>query len=352
MNQTVVLFDRFSNCKEDENMFGKRIISVMLIMMLLVLAVSPLVANGSGEKGSDSYQLNVGTVLTEKDPLYAGLQLFKKNVEERTGGAVKVRLFASAQLGKDEDVLEQAKVGAGVGIITDPGRLSAYISDFGILGAPYLVADYDEALKLLNTSVFKNLSDEFAKDGLKILAFNYYQGTRHLFTNKPIHNPSDLSGQRVRSSGSAIVTATVKNMGANPTVIPWSDAYTGLQQKVIDGVEVHYSAALGASIFEVTKYLSKTAHFQLLTGLVVSNSWFETLPAEYKAIVEEEAYNGGKYASEQVVAKEREFEKSLVNNGLEIVDCDVAAFRAAAENTYDEVGYRTLKDQIDADLGR
>ncbi len=329
-------------------MFGKRIITVLLV----VLVALPLLANGSGEKGGDSFELNVGTVLTEKDPLYAGLQVFKKNVEERTGGTVTVRLFASAQLGKDEDVLEQAKVGTNVGIITDPGRLSAYISDFGILGAPYLVADYEEALKLLNTSVFKNLSDEFAKDGLKILAFDYYQGTRHLFTNKPIHTPADLAGQRVRSSGSEIVTATVKNMGANPTVIPWSDAYTGLQQKVIDGVEVHYSAALGASIYEVTKYLSKTAHFQLLTGMVVSNEWFESLPAEYQAIVEEEAYNGGKYASEQVVAKEKEFEKALVANGLEIVDCDVAAFRKAAENTYDEVGYRTLKDQIDADLGR
>jgi TRAP-type transport system periplasmic protein len=325
---------------------------MLLTLMLFILSVSPLIANGSSEKGDGSYRLNVGTVLTEKDPLYAGLQLFKKNVEERTGGAVTIRLFASAQLGKDEDVLEQAKVGTDVGIITDPGRLSAYISDFGILGAPYLVADYDESLKLLNTSVFKDLADQFAKDGLKILAFNYYQGTRHLFTNKPIRTPDDLSGQRVRSSGSEIVTATVKNMGANPTVIPWSDAYTGLQQKVIDGVEVHYSAALGASIYEVTRYLSKTAHFQLLTGMVVSNEWFENLPAEYQAIVEEEAYNGGKYASEQVVAKEKEFEKSLVSKGLEIVDCDVAAFRKAAENTYDAVGYRALKDQIDADLGR
>ncbi len=167
---------------------------MLLTLMLFILSVSPLIANGSSEKGDGSYRLNVGTVLTEKDPLYAGLQLFKKNVEERTGGAVTIRLFASAQLGKDEDVLEQAKVGTDVGIITDPGRLSAYISDFGILGAPYLVADYDESLKLLNTSVFKDLADQFAKDGLKILAFNYYQGTRHLFTNKPIRTPDDLSG--------------------------------------------------------------------------------------------------------------------------------------------------------------
>jgi TRAP-type C4-dicarboxylate transport system substrate-binding protein len=68
--------------------------------------------------------------------------------------------------------------------------------------------------------------------------------------------------------------------------------------------------------------------------------------------VVEEAYNGGKYASELVVTKEKEFEQTLVKNGLQIVDCDVAAFKAAAEKTYDDVGYRALKDKIDVELGR
>jgi tripartite ATP-independent transporter DctP family solute receptor len=335
----------------------RSILSTTVIGLVLLAVSAPSFAGGDKEKSQSSakkgeFLLNVGTVLTEKDPLYAGLLLFQKNVEDRTDGVVAIRLFASAQLGKDEDVLEQAKVGMGVGIITDPGRLSSYIADFGILGAPYLVDDYAGALKLLNTSVFKDFSDKFAKDGLKILAFNYYQGTRHLFTNKPAKNPQDLAGQRIRSSGSKIVTASVKYMGANPTVIPWSEAYTALQQKVIDGVEEHYSAALGISIFEVTKYLSKTAHFQLLTGLVVSNSWFEKLPEKYRKIVVEEAYNGGKYASELVVTKEKEFEQTLVKNGLQIVDCDVAVFKAAAEKTYDDVGYRALKDKIDVELGR
>lgn len=91
-------------------------------------------------------------------------------------------------------MLEQAKVGTGVGIITDPGRISTYVNEFGILGAPYLVDNYEEALKLLDTSVFKNLTDEFTKDGLKILSFNYFQGTRQLFTNKPITKPAQTMG--------------------------------------------------------------------------------------------------------------------------------------------------------------
>lgn len=336
-----------------------------IIGLCLVLVMSLSVLSGCGGKDNKDvnsgektdvkkgeYVLNVGTVLTEADPLYSGLQLFQKNVNERTNGAVEVKLFASAQLGSDEDVLEQAKVGAGVGIITDPGRLSLYISDFGILGAPYLVDNYDEALKLLDTSVFEDLSSQFVRDGFKILSYNYFQGTRHLFTKKPVTKPEDLKGMRIRSSGSKIVTATVKNMGANPTVIPWSEAYPGLQQKVVDGVEVHYSAAVGASIYEVTDYLTKTGHFQLLTGLVISNDWFEKLPEEYQTILEEEAYNGGKSASEKIMEKETEFEAVLIDSGIEIIEANIEEFKAAVEPAYDELGYRELKDKIDAELGR
>jgi tripartite ATP-independent transporter DctP family solute receptor len=298
------------------------------------------------------YVLKVGTVTTEADPLYAGLQEFQKNVNERTNGVVEVQLFASSQLGSDEDVLEQAKVGAGVGIITDPGRLSTYIKDFGILGGPFLVDNYEESLELLKTSVFNELADEFAKDGFKILSFNFFQGSRHLFTKKPITGPKDLSGIRLRSSGSDIVTQTITAMGANPTVLPWSEAYSGLQQKVVDGVEVHYSAAVGASIFEVTDYVAKTGHFQLLTGLVISNDWFEKLPEEYQTILMEEAYNGGEFASEIVLGKDMEFEATLVEKGIEIVDTDIEAFKAATEPAYDKLGYRELKDKIDAELGK
>jgi len=323
-----------------------------LLLSLLVLSICLLSVNALADGKKAEYVLKVGTVLTETDPLYAGLELFAKNVAERTDGAVEVQLFASSQLGGDEDVIEQAKLGANVAILTDPGRMATYVPEFGIFGAPYLVDSYDEMLQLLNTTAYQELADQFEAYGLKILAYNYFQGTRHLFTKEPIATPADLAGKRIRSSGSAVVTSTVEAMGANATVLPWSEAYQALQQKVIDGVEVHYSAAVGSSIPEVTSYLSKTAHFYLLTGMVCSESWFNSLPAEYQTIVMEEAYNGGVAASQGVLDREAEFEQALVEGGLTIVDCDVEAFKEATASVYDELGYRELKDAIDAELGK
>jgi len=328
---------------------------VFLFLLTAVFSFS-LLANGQQDGQTSAKKkpvtLKVGTVLTEKDPLYLGLLQFKKNVEERTKGMVKVELYSGSQLGKDEDVLEQAKVGAGVGVITDPGRMSNYIKEFGILGGPYLASDYEDALKVMGTSVYQDLADKFENYGFKILSFNFFQGSRNLYTKNPVTTPDDLKGQRIRSSGSEIVTKSLEAMGANTTVMPWSEAYQALQQKVIDGVEVHNSAAVGASIYEVTNYVALTGHFQLLTGLVISSAWFNKLPVDYQLVLEQESYSAGKYASEIVVKNDKEYLKKCIEGGVVQTEVDRDAFRAAAEKTYDLIGYRDLKNRIDKELGR
>ncbi len=171
-------------------------------------------------KSSGSYTLKVNTALTENDPLFLALtQVFEKTVEEKTNGEVQVEVYSGSQLGTDEDVLEQAIVGAGVGVITDPGRLSNYVYDIGVLQAPYIATSYDEALKLFDTNTYKDLSKQVEDCGFKILSFNYFQGERELFTKNPVKGPADLKGQRIRSSGSQVVTSTLEAMGANTTVL-------------------------------------------------------------------------------------------------------------------------------------
>jgi TRAP-type transport system periplasmic protein len=339
---------------------------IMAILLIVTLAISMVGCAGTSKKESDTskeetktdtkksekYTLKVGTVLTEADPIYLGLEEFKKNVEKKTDGNVTIELYSGSQLGADEDVLEQAKVGAGVGIITDPGRMSNYIKDFGILSGPYLADDYEGALDLMETSVYKDLAGEFQNDGFKILSFNYFQGSRNLYTKTPVTKPEDLSGMRIRSSGSDVVTKSLEAMGANTTVLAWSEAYQALQQKVVEGVEVHNSAAVGSSIYEVTDYVTLTGHFQLLTGLVISNDWFEKLPTEYKTILEEESFNAGKIASDIVIEKDDEYLQECIDGGVEVVEGDIEAFKEAADKTYDDLGYRELKDKLMKELGK
>ena len=310
-------------------------------------------AAGNDAAAGGSYTLKVGTALTETDPLFIALtEVFEKTVEEKTNGDVQVEVYSGSQLGSDEDVLEQAIVGAGVGIITDPGRLSNYVYDIGVLQAPYIVSSYDEALKLFETPTFQELAAQVEAQGFNILSFNYYQGERELFTKTPVTGPADLKGLRIRSSGSQVVTSTLEAMGANTTVLAWSEAYQALQQQVIEGVEVHLSAAVGSSMQEVTTYLAFTGHQQLLTGLVISDAWFQKLPAEYQQILKDASYEAGKSASENVIAKNDEYLKTLTDGGIEVVDCDVEAFKTACDKAYEVLKYTEIKAKLDADMGR
>lgn len=310
-------------------------------------------ASAQASSANGTYTLKVNTALTENDPLYIALtDVFEKTVEEKTNGDVQVEVYSGSQLGNDEDVLEQALVGDAVGVITDPGRLSNYVYEIGVLQAPYIADSYEDALKLFETNTYKEVAKKVEDNGFKILSFNYFQGERELFTKNPVKTPEDLKGQRIRSSGSQVVTSTLEAMGANTSVMAWSEAYQALQQQVIEGVEVHLSAAVGSSIQEVTKYLAFTGHQQLLTGLVISGSWFDKLPDEYKTILEDASFEAGKSASEQVLARNDEYLETLKAGGIEVIDCDKVAFKKACDKVYEELKYTEIKEKLDAELGK
>ena len=115
-------------------------------MMKKMLLLSSVVAGLMFSAGAQSaaYTLNVNSALTADDPLFKGLNQFKAEVEKSSGGRIEVKLFPSSQLGPDEDVLEQARSGAGVAVVVDGGRLAPFVKEFGVLGAPYLANNFDE----------------------------------------------------------------------------------------------------------------------------------------------------------------------------------------------------------------
>ena len=127
------------------------------LAVILALAVA-LTACGSkgGEANADKvYELKVSTTQTEKSMIYAGLQAAADSVAEKTNGKVKVTIYPSSQLGAEEDMIDQALQGMGIAVLTDAGRLSSYVNDIGILNMAYIVEDYDQGLKLMETETFK-----------------------------------------------------------------------------------------------------------------------------------------------------------------------------------------------------
>ena len=294
------------------------------------------------------YTLSVNTALTQQDPLYKGLEEFKANVEKRSAGKMSVRLFPASQLGKDEDLLEQARAGAPVAVVVDGGRLAVFVKEFGVLGAPYIAQGYQGIRKVVTSPMFEEWAQKLRKaSGHQVLSFNWWQGERHMLTNKPVTTPADLAGVRVRTPGAPVWMETIRAMGATPTPLPWSEVYTAMQQQVIDGAEAQDPAIYGARLYEVAKYLTKTGHINLITGIVTSAAWFDGLPKDMQAMLREEALKAGDIASKGTEDSLADFEKQMRDKGMQVVDIDVAPFRTATASVYEKLGYGELQKQVE-----
>ncbi len=323
----------------------------LFILIVLLLACPSLIFAGGeqeGKGGAEKYRLNVGMVVTETDPMFAGAQSLKKSVEAKTKGEIGIGVFPSSQLGDTKDMQEQVKAGANIAVITDAARLAESVPAIGILGAPYIVESYEQGKKLTQSALFKGWTDELAaKHGYRVLSFNWYQGARHFWTNKPIRVPADLNGLKIRTPGATVWQATIKAMGAVPVAMAWSEVYPGVQQKVIDGCEAQHPAAVGIRLYEVLKHLTKTSHFQLLTPLVCSESWFNKLPKKYQTLILDESLAAGDVASKLTIDGLAANEEMMKSQGVTIAEIDTTPFRQACEAVYDQIaGYRAIKDQV------
>jgi tripartite ATP-independent transporter DctP family solute receptor len=322
-------------------------------LIVAALALFAATAPSAPSGAQDSFTLNINTALSTDDPMYIGLEALKAALEKRTAGKLQVKLFPGSQLGPDEAVLEQARAGASVAVLVDGGRLAPFVKEFGILGAPYLADNFDELRKVVTSPMFEGWVGKLRDaSGHQVFAFNWFQGDRHLLTNKPVKVPDDLKGVRMRTPGAPVWLETVRAMGATPTPLPWAEVYSALQLKAIDAAEAQHPAVWGSRLYEVVKHITKTSHFQLITGLVGSRAWYDKLPPAMQTALREEALKAGDDASRATIASLAQYEKQMKEKGVTVAEIDVAPFKAATQAVYDKLGYADLRKEVNAIIGK
>ncbi len=299
------------------------------------------------------YTLKISMAVGEKDPMYAGGLKMKEEVEKRTDGKVTIELYPSGQLGSAEDIQEQAMFGDNVAIITDSGRLAVFSKEIGAIGVAYAAKDYEQMKKLVETDVFKSWEDALRKEGLRVLSFNWFQGSRSFMTNKRVEKPEDLKGLLIRTPGAPVWSESIKALGATPTALPWAETYPAMQQGTVDGFEAQIPATYAASLQETIKYVAETEHFQLMTALVTSEDWMNSLPKEYQDILHEEAKAAGAYASQLTNAQIAEFKDIMITQyGVEFIKVDKAPFIKRAKPVMKKLGYEKEYQAIQEALGQ
>lgn len=321
---------------------------------VLCAAACLFFAAGAGAQAQRTYTLKFNHVLGPKEPYHEGFLKWAKRVEERTKGGLKMEVFHSAQLGKEEDIIEQLRQGANLGQNTDSARLGNYVPAIAVMNGPYFVETLEEVARLRQAPSVLKWQEELArKHGLKVVCFNWVQGYRHFFTNKPVKKPEDLKGLRVRTPPAPIWQESVRALGAAPVAMAFGEMYPALQQKAIDGVELVYNNIPGGRFYEVLKHVAETRHILLINFEVVGSKWFDTLPREYQQALTEECDKAGEETSREILRLEGEVKQQLKARGMTVTeDVDLAAFRRAGEKAYEQLKLVDVKNAVHREIGK
>jgi tripartite ATP-independent transporter DctP family solute receptor len=297
---------------------------------LLAAAVS-----ASPAAAQDQIRIRLAHSLSTSEPAHQAAEFFAKNVAARTNGRVQIQVFPGEQLGPGKEVNEMIRQGANVMNITDPGYLSDFVPDIGVLNGPYLVkapTDYD---KLLASDWYKGVEKRLEQAGFKLIMANGYFGQRHLIADKAVRKPEDMAGMTVRVPPNTMWIETFKAMGARPTTVQWSEVYNALQQNVVAGAEAPLGSLWGAKLHETRKVISTTGHFTAFVMWPININYFNKLPADVQKVLLEEGHKAGVEQTRLTLALQDDYIAKFKAAGVTFVtDVDTAAFQKATSPVY------------------
>ena len=331
-----------------------RTLKMMMLPLSAALGFMAFNASIAPAQAPKTYTLKFNHVLGPKEPYHQGFMTWAKRVEERTKGGLKIDVFHSAQLGREEDIIEQIRQGANIGQNTDSARMGNYVPGIAVMNGPYFAETLEDVAKLRKSPTVARWQEELAsKFGLKAISFNWVQGYRHFFTNKPVKTPDDLKGLRIRTPPAPIWQESIRALGAVPVAMAFGEMYPGLQQRAIDGVELVYNNIPGGRFYEVLKFANETRHIMLINFEVVSARWFDSLPKEFQEALVEECDKAGEESSKEILRLEAEIEQQLKGRNMTVVkDVDLAAFRKAGEKAYEVLKITDAKNAVHKEIGK
>ena len=213
--------------------------------------------------------------------------------------------------------------------------MSSVSDTFGVFEMPYIIKDRDH-MKRVQASMGDTFQAAANAKGYRILTY-FENGFRHITNNtKPIDQPGDLAGIKLRTPKGSWRVKMFKLYGANPTPMAFSDVFTALKTGVIDGQENPYAQIWSAKFQEVQKYLSITGHVYTPAYVLVSDKHFGKLPADVQKTLMDVAADTQGFVYDTAANLETELLDNLKKGGITVNTADKDAFIAASKPIYDE----------------
>jgi tripartite ATP-independent transporter DctP family solute receptor len=313
--------------------YTRRIFSALALSSLAALAAcsSEDQANtGAGQK----HEINIAYGNQPGEPIDQMAHKWKELVEARSDGKVTLKLYPSSQLGSEQDVVEQARMGNNVIILAGYGFLMNYVPDAGIFDTPFLVDNFDQLIYLTSTDWYAGIASKLREKKLDVVLPAVIYGERHLITKKPVLKPEDLAGMKIRVPNTQIAINTFTDLGASPTPTPLSDLYTALQQGLVDGAENPLPVLQGVKAQEVAKHLSLTGHQRFILAWVAGTDFTTKLPADVITLLQETGNEARDYGRKVLEEQDKAVLEDFKAADVRVHEVDQQLFKTAVRDVY------------------
>jgi C4-dicarboxylate-binding protein DctP len=314
-----------------------------------VLLVTTMFFHCTSSNKQEAHLFKYGHSQPEQHPRSRSMIFFKEEVEKRTNGRIKVELYFSAVLGTEFELQDMVATGALQG--TRGGGFVYANKKFNIFTLPFLVEDWDQAIKLITSEFTRKINEEAKANGYHIPACGISCGFRaHTNSVKPIETPDDLKGLKMRVPQQEVYVIIARALGINPQEIPYSEVYMALRTGVVDGQDNAVSNIWDYKVYEVQKYLTISRY--AMGGpdpLMVNLEWYNRLPVDLQQIFDEVAEETMRLSDQLNREDESEYIK-LLEAKLKtnyVTPENLAKFREATEPVYQyfvDKGYFTWDD--------
>ncbi|OQO92012.1 C4-dicarboxylate ABC transporter substrate-binding protein [Saccharomonospora piscinae] len=331
-------------------MRSKRFLRGAAVLACLALGAC---GQGAATPGEQVYTWDMTVTTGESSTWYQAAQRFADTLERESDGRMRLRVFTGEQLSSGDPA-------AGVEQLMSGDKDFSYNSTiiyagidprFGAINAPFLYQNHEEADRAIDGGAREAYEDLSAEFGVTMLGFGE-SGFRQVTNNvRPIREPADLDGIKIRIPGIGLFTDVYRDLGANPTTMNFSEVFTSLQQGTIEGQENPMDVISSAGLAEVQEYLTiwNYVYDPLILGM--NQELFESLSPDDRRIVTEAAED----ANEFQVQASRELEQAQIDEQSELMDvtrltdAQVERFQQAVRPLYDEyerVWGPTLTDAV------
>lgn len=282
--------------------------------------------------------IRISHAQSETHPEHIGLETFKEIIEEKMGDKFEVQIFPNELLGSAQKAIELCQTGAIDFVVAGTANLETFADVYEVFSMPYLFTSEDAYHEVMNdTEYMETVYASTDDSGFRVITW-YNAGTRSFYATKPIYEPSDLVGLKIRVQQSPASVAMANAFGAAASPMSFGEVYTAIQQGVIDGAENNELALTNNKHGEVAKYYSYNRHQMIPDMLIGSTTFLNSLTDEEYEIIMEAAYASTAVeleAWDDAIAEAKDYAENV--QGVEFIDVDVQVFKDAVSGVQQEM---------------